>query len=127
MFNSYGFGGYLLWALGPQRKVFIDGRAELYEEGGVFTDYMHISLLKPGALSVLRGYGVQACLLDRNEPLANVLAAMPDWQLTYSDAISVIFVRRSNSETALLKPAQGAGLPEESLRAWANEARLGER
>jgi hypothetical protein len=98
MFNSYGFGGYLLWALGPQHKVFIDGRAELYEQGGVFTDYMHISILKPGALSVLRGYGVQSCLIDRNEPLANVLAAMPDWQLSYSDGVSVLFVRRVNAE-----------------------------
>lgn len=30
MLNSYGFGGYLIWRLYPQRKVFIDGRNEVY-------------------------------------------------------------------------------------------------
>lgn len=30
MINSYGFGGYLIWHLYPERKVFIDGRNEVY-------------------------------------------------------------------------------------------------
>jgi hypothetical protein len=77
--------------------VFIDGRGEPYEYGGVLADYMHITLLKPGALSVLRLYGVKSCLVNRSEPLANVLAAMPDWQLSYSDPVSVIYVRRDNA------------------------------
>jgi hypothetical protein len=116
MFNSYGFGGYLVWALGPEHKVFIDGRGELYEDGGVLADYMHITLLKPGALSILRGYGIQACLLNRNEPFANVLAVVPDWELTYSDNVSVLFVRRANAETAVAKSAHSAAMPEEKSR-----------
>ena len=31
MFNDYFYGGYLIWRLGPQHKVFIDGRGDLYE------------------------------------------------------------------------------------------------
>ena len=38
MYNSYEFGGYLLWALGPEHKVQSDGRAEVYERTGVFQD-----------------------------------------------------------------------------------------
>jgi hypothetical protein len=30
MLNSYSFGGYLIWKLWPQRRVFIDGRNEVY-------------------------------------------------------------------------------------------------
>lgn len=30
MLNAYGFGGYLIWTLYPQRQVFIDGRNEVY-------------------------------------------------------------------------------------------------
>ncbi len=30
LINSYAFGGYLIWALYPERKVFIDGRNEVY-------------------------------------------------------------------------------------------------
>jgi hypothetical protein len=35
MFNEYGFGGYLIWRLYPDKKVFIDGRAlepDVYKE-----------------------------------------------------------------------------------------------
>jgi hypothetical protein len=108
MFNSYGFGGYLVWALGPERKVFIDGRGELYEVGGVLADYMHISLLKPGAFSLLQDYSIQACLVNRSEPLANVLAAVPEWKLTYSDEISVLFERRVYAEGGAIKLEQNA-------------------
>jgi hypothetical protein len=111
MFNSYGFGGYLVLALAPEHKVFIDGRSELYEDGGVLADYMHVVSLKPGGLSVLRGYGIQSCLIDRNEPLANVLAAMPDWQLSYSDGVSVLFVRRVNAEIPEAKLAAKWAIP----------------
>jgi hypothetical protein len=30
MLNSYSFGGYLIWNLFPERRVFIDGRNEVY-------------------------------------------------------------------------------------------------
>jgi hypothetical protein len=93
MFNNYGYGGYLVWKLAPGQKDFIDGRADVFERGGVLTDYMHITLLKPGALAVLRGYGVRSCLLVRDEPLATVLAVMPEWRRVYGDDLSVIFVR----------------------------------
>ena len=98
MLNNYGFGGYLVWTLGPERKVFIDGRSELYEHGGVLGDYMRLTLLQPGAFSVLQSYGIKSCLLNREEPLATALGAMPDWQKVYSDDLSVIFVRRSVSD-----------------------------
>jgi hypothetical protein len=93
MFNNYGFGGYLVWSLGPEYKVFIDGRGDAYERGGVLSDYVHISGLKPGALDVLRGYGVQSCVLRRDEPLATVLYASPEWRRVYRDDITAIFVR----------------------------------
>jgi hypothetical protein len=96
MFETYEFGDYLVWSMAPAQRVFIDGRGELYERGGVFADYLHIASLKPGALGVLRGYGVQSCLVRRDEPLATVLAALPDWQQAYSDDLSVLFVRRES-------------------------------
>ena len=99
MFDDYGFGGYLVWS---GHKVFIDGRSEVYERGGVLSDYLYITALKPGALTVLRNYGIQSCLLDRNAPLATVLAALPDWQRVYSDHTSALFVRRQIPTTKLV-------------------------
>jgi hypothetical protein len=97
MLDSYGFGGYLVWT---GRKVFIDGRSELYEYGGVLSDYLHMTQLKPGALRVLRNYGIRSCLLDAEQPLATVLSALPNWHKVYADSRSVIFVRRDDPKTS---------------------------
>ena len=99
MYNTYGYGGYLIGAL-PEEKVFIDGRGDLYEVGGAFADYLEISTLRPAAFSLLRSYGIKSCLLDRKEALATVMGALPDWKQVYSDDASVLFVRRdASSET----------------------------
>jgi len=97
MLNSYGFGGYLIWR---GQKVFVDGRADPYERGGSLADYFHITHLQPGALAVLRGYGIESCLLERDEPLATMLDALPEWQRVYSDNLSVLFVKRNATISA---------------------------
>jgi len=98
LFNSYNFGGYLV---SMNEKVFVDGRADPYERGGALADYFHITKLQPGALTVLRNYGVQTCLLGREEPLVTLLAAVPEWQRVYADNLSVLFVRRQNSSSGV--------------------------
>ena len=92
MFNSYEYGGYLVYSRGDEHKVFIDGRGELYEHGGVYADYLHISKIKPGLLSVMRNYGIEACLTGREEPLAVFLGAQAGWKQVYADQASVILV-----------------------------------
>jgi hypothetical protein len=105
MFNAYGFGGYLVYSRGNTHKVFIDGRSEVYEDGGVFTDYFYISRIKPGLLSVMRHYGIESCLLGRDDPLAVFLEHLPDWKQVYADRVSVILVRTDNlPSTAALSP-----------------------
>jgi hypothetical protein len=94
MFNNYGYGGYLVGNL-PGQKVFIDGRGDLYEDAGVFGEYLELAQLKPGAFQVLRAHNIQSCLLDSKEPLAVVLAVHPDWEKRYTDGVSALFVRRN--------------------------------
>ncbi|MFZ0882546.1 MAG: hypothetical protein WAN14_04045 [Candidatus Acidiferrales bacterium] len=93
LFNNYGFGGYLVWAL-PGQKVFIDGRGDVFERGGVFSDYLQIANLRPGALAVLDHYNVQSCLLKRDEAMATVLSASPEWKRIYWDSVSALYVRQ---------------------------------
>lgn len=90
MFNTYYFGGYLV---GTGRKVFIDGRGDLFERSGVLLDDITISQMKPGALRVLDRYQINSCLLIKDEPLAVALAASPAWKRIYVDGRSAIFVR----------------------------------
>ena len=90
MLNAYYFGGYLV---GTGRRVFIDGRGDLYEHAGVLADVVSLTQMKPGALSVLDRYQIKSCLLIRDEPLAVVLAALPNWKLVYIDSTAALFVR----------------------------------
>jgi hypothetical protein len=99
LFNSYGFGGYMIEA---GYKTFIDGRSELFEQTGVLGDYVHITFLRPGALQVLGGYGIQSCLVERDEPFATLLASSPDWNKVYSDQLSALYVKRNASAAAPL-------------------------
>jgi hypothetical protein len=94
MFNNYAYGGYLVGNL-PEQKVFIDGRGDLYEDAGVFGEYLELAQLKPAAFEVLRAHNIQSCLLDSKEPLAIALAVYPDWQKRYTDGVSALFVRRN--------------------------------
>jgi hypothetical protein len=96
LFNSYNFGGYLVYAKEP---VFVDGRADPYERGGSLADYFHITQLKPGALTVLEHYGAKSCLLGRDEPLVTLLATRPEWRRVYSDKLSILFVRQDQEHT----------------------------
>jgi hypothetical protein len=101
LFNTYNFGGYLVWM---NEKVFVDGRADPYERGGALADYFHITKLQPGALAVLRNYGVRSCLLRLDEPLVTMLAAVPEWQRVYADDLSVLFVRRQGDSPLGVAP-----------------------
>src|ERR1700733_5455631 len=107
LFNSYGFGGYMIEA---GYKTFIDGRSELFEQTGVLGDYVHITFLRPGALQVLGGYGIQSCLLQRAEPFATLLASSPDWSKVYSDQLSALYVKRNASDAAPQALAESAPL-----------------
>jgi hypothetical protein len=93
LYNAYGFGGYLIWTRGPEHKVFIDGRGDVYERGGVFADYLRISQLRPGAPAVLRNYGIRSCLIERGDALGTLLSASPGWKRVYTDNVSALYVR----------------------------------
>jgi hypothetical protein len=97
MYNTYGYGGYLIWSALPGHRLFIDGRADLYERGGTFAEYLQTADLRPAAFSVLRRYGIQSCFLERGEALATVLSASPEWQRVYSDDLSALFVLRKSA------------------------------
>lgn len=99
--NEIDWGGYLLYSLRPDYRVFIDGRRDPYEPSGVLDDYLQISSLGPQALPLLQKYDLDACLVRRGAPLATLVAALPQWELVYSDRISQLFVRRRDSASGL--------------------------
>ena len=90
--NEYYFGGYLIWAA-PELPVFVDGRADVFEETGVLADFGNWATLQSPPASLLDRYDVNLCLMGAGSPMRFVLPLLPGWTLVYSDDLSVVFVR----------------------------------
>ena len=105
IFNTYEYGGYLMWRLWPQNRVFIDGRA-LSES--VFLDYARILYNHDDSdgrsgMQLLDDYGVQAIVMNAFQysnglvyMLAPALAdpAQKEWKLVYTDPQALVFMRQ---------------------------------
>lgn len=96
MLNDYNYGGYLIWAA-PERKVFADGRGDVYEWTGVLADYIKWVTLKTDPRSIFDKYHVDYCLLNRDAAISRVMKLLPGWKSVYSDDMSVVFVRVSHA------------------------------
>jgi hypothetical protein len=117
MFNTYEFGGYLMWRLWPQERVFIDGRA-LSES--VFKDYARILYNHDdgdgkAAPQLLDEYGVQVIVMNTfqySNGLTYLLApwlADPrqnEWKLVYNDPQAMVLMRRPPSGVAVFDSMQ---------------------
>jgi hypothetical protein len=92
LFNSYNWGGYLIWRMYPQSRVYIDGRADVYGDAFIF-DYISIYDAKPGWEEKLDKQAVQTVLVESDAPLANELRQSPAWHIAFTDKLSTIFVK----------------------------------
>lgn len=91
IFNSYNWGGYLLFAL-PNYPVFVDGRTDLY--GDTFlTQYLQTAIGGDGWHDTLDNYGVNTVIIEKESGLARQLRSDAEWQEVYTDALASIFVR----------------------------------
>lgn len=104
LFNTYQFGGYLLWRRWPANQVFIDGRydAVLFDEA-IFEAYMEAHQ-SPAVLERLTGeYGVDILVLDAR-PTRRIafLDGQPDWARVYWDPVAEILVRRNARHADLI-------------------------
>jgi len=91
MFNSYNWGGYLIWTLYPDYPVFVDGRTDLYDDP-FLRSYLDVVLARENWRDVLARYNVRFVLVERDSTLARFLAADDGWQGRYADDRAVIFV-----------------------------------
>lgn len=95
MLNEYVYGGYLIWAA-PEHPVFVDGRADVFEETGVLKDYGDWSMLQSDPNELLTKYKIDFCLLTRESPMARMMSFL-HWRTIYSDENSIIFEREKES------------------------------
>ncbi|MFQ6099685.1 MAG: hypothetical protein ACE5OS_00410 [Anaerolineae bacterium] len=90
IFNHYNWGGYLIWRLWPEYRVFVDGRTDLYGDE-ILRDYVEIQRGGPRALSLLDRYGVSFVVTGTDDALSMLLRCQGDWVLAYRDEVATVW------------------------------------
>ncbi|MGA8874920.1 MAG: tetratricopeptide repeat protein [Candidatus Korobacteraceae bacterium] len=140
--NTYAAGGFLTWTLGPQRRVYIDGRDTLYGPARL-SRHSELMFSAPDSqpwLEETSRYNINTVILalaraDGLQPaLLRGLCNSPIWQPVYLDERSAVFVRQSPENEALIQrfpvncatapiPARSAASTgAEAFNTWTNAA-----
>lgn len=129
MLNSYGFGGYLIWTLFPERKIFIDGRNEVYLP--LLKRLHKESADSRGWKKLLADYKIEYALLnyvddlervteiDRNqktvvyyEPFTSTRFPRNRWALIYWDDDGMVLIKKNGVNQNLVSLEYTSVFPE---------------
>ena len=91
LFNLYGWGGYVIWKAYPEYRVFIDGRADMYDE--FIYEYLNVYKLKPAWKETLDKYDVKIILIPSGHHLDILLEETTEWRVGYRDELAVVYIR----------------------------------
>ena len=105
MLNAFDLGGYLLYALAPDQRVFIDGRNDTVYSDDFFRRALATSR-SPTELERMVdehdiGYAVVP-FSGPGDPRYAYLHRDPRWQLVYFDDAGAVLVKRSDASAAYL-------------------------
>jgi hypothetical protein len=93
MFNEFTWGGYLLYRMYPQKRVFIDGQTDFYGEA-LTREYLQILNAEPGWQDTLNKYDVQWVIVPPSRPLVNELTRSGEWRELLRDETAVVIVKK---------------------------------
>lgn len=107
MFNSIGYGGYLIWRLFPEQKVFIDGRNDVYKQD-FYKSYLDAHLTPDAWQKVVKDYDIDWVILEysrdyaRKERIAHLIEN-PEWALIYWDREAIVYAKRGSRNKDIIK------------------------
>jgi hypothetical protein len=94
IFSLDSWGGYLIYRLYPQTRVFVDDRHDLYGEE-FLKDYLKAVRLTPDWDTFLSEKRVNWILAPKESALANMLAQTSQWQVVHRDGTAILFERKA--------------------------------
>lgn len=111
MFNEYEFGGYLIWRLWPEIKVFIDGREDVYVRPGIAAAYANRFRSAEDWKNLTAAYGIDFVVVKYPESppsrpeqsLEGLAFPRSEWALVYFDDLAVIYVRRNGTNAEVIR------------------------
>jgi hypothetical protein len=89
IFNSYDWGGYLIWRLYPSTRVFIDGRTDLYDKQ-LLDQFADTYTFRGNWSQTLQRWKIGTVLVPTNSALATGLRRCPGWAVAYEDEQAVV-------------------------------------
>jgi hypothetical protein len=108
LFNEYHFGGYLIYKGFPKDGVFVDGRADMYDE--FMKNYYDVVDLKPSWKEILDRFDIEWMMITANSPLSVLLLETENWGLVYADKVANVFVRKGPLNAGLTDKYQNVKL-----------------
>ncbi len=93
IYNEYAWGGYLIWRLYPDYRVYIDGRADVYG-GDLMKEFLAVNDGNRTWREPLDNHNIRTVLVKPDVALASLLRQDSGWQKVFEDKQAIIFVRR---------------------------------
>ncbi len=112
MYNPYEWGGYMIWHLYPNYKVFIDGRANTVYPESVYKESLISMRGDVGWEKILNKYKINFVICNKflrdvnNHHLPDVLQKSPQWYLIFEDDVEMIFVKNTPKNYKLIERAK---------------------
>jgi hypothetical protein len=104
VFVYYDWGGYAIWRLYPEYRVFVDGRADLYGND-LLSQFKTAVQLRTGWRDVLDRWQVDTVLVPPSCALAQALLLDPNWHTVFGDSKAIILLRTHPAvENAAISP-----------------------
>ena len=91
--NQFEWGEYLVWHVGNDSRVFIDGRCELVYPDKLIRQYAIFFFGLEGADGVLDAFPHDFVLIGPHTKAYEVVSRDGRWQLIYRDATAALFAR----------------------------------
>lgn len=92
-FNTYHYGGYLIYRLYPQQRVFIDIRADMYGDE-FMRDYISIYFGQEGWERIFDKYNFAYIICENNAVIRQLLLYREDFSLAYSDLSHSVLLKK---------------------------------
>lgn len=87
LFNSYNWGGYLLWML-PEIPVFVDGRTDLYNDE-ILEQWFQVAQFRDGWEEVIERWQINVILMEKDWMVAKFLQ-QSGWCQKYLDDVAIV-------------------------------------
>lgn len=109
IFNNYDIGGYLIWNLPPEQKIFVDNRPEAYPDSFFSGVYKPMQENPDIFEKIDQEYNFNTIIFYRNDitpwgmNFLKTIGDNPNWAKVFEDNYAVIYLKRSGKNESIIQ------------------------